>query len=187
MSAPRRQFDLDSVALALFAATCVSALALAQATRPAWILAVLCLASLFIQIPRVHPIVAAWSRYLAWTLLGSAVLLGLVLMAYPILSMQVTTRLILLEGYGLGIFTLLFLFGRRTWPAPSALIPTALGTLMVACFNPSASLRVNLVMAGIALFAWLALPSPHQPSSARERRWQARPLALLAAIPSPLS
>jgi transglutaminase-like putative cysteine protease len=181
MAAPRLQTILERVTLTLFAATSVSALALSQATRPAWIFAAVCAAALFVQIPRVRPELVAWARYLAWTVLSAAVILGLILMAYPIFSTQTTIRLILLEGYSLAVFTVLFLFGRTLWPAASALIPTALGTLMVACFNPAAPLRVNLVVAGAALFAWLVLPDPHHRSPAHERSWDARPMALVAA------
>lgn len=182
MAAPRLQAILDRVTLTIFAAASVSALALSQATRLAWILAAVCAVPLFVQIPSVRAEVVAWARYLAWTMLSAAVLLGLILMAYPIFSSQTTTRLILLEGYSLAVFTVLFLFGRTIWPVASALIPTALGTLMVACFNPAAPLRVNLVIAGAALFAWLVLPDSQHRGPAHRRTWGARPMALLAAI-----
>jgi transglutaminase-like putative cysteine protease len=115
-------------------------------------------------------------------MLSTAVVLGLILMAYPIFSSQTTTHLILLEGYSLTAFTVLFLFGRTIWPAASALIPTALGTLMVACFNPMAPLRVNLVIAGAALFAWLGLPDSQRRSPTNRPAWEARQMALVAAI-----
>ncbi|MGA3324659.1 MAG: transglutaminaseTgpA domain-containing protein [Terriglobia bacterium] len=182
MAAPRLQAILDRVTLTIFAAASVSALALSQATRPAWILAAASVVPLFVQIPSVHAGVAAWTRYLAWTILSAAVLLGLILMAYPIFSSQTTTHLILLAGYSLAVFTVLFLFGRTIWPVASSLIPTALGTLMVACFNPAAPLRVNLVIAGAALFAWLVLPDSPRRSPAHWPNRELRPMALLAVI-----
>src|SRR5208282_4084 len=182
MAAPRLQAILDRVTLTIFAAASVSALALSQATRPAWILAAASVVPLFVQIPSVRAGVLAWTRYLAWTILSAAVLLGLILMAYPIFSSQTTTHLILLAGYSLAVFTVLFLFGRTIWPVASSLIPTALGTLMVACFNPAAPLRVNLVIAGAALFAWLVLPDSPRRSPAHRPTWETRPMALLAAI-----
>jgi hypothetical protein len=182
MAAPRLQAILDRVTLAIFAATSVSALALSQATRPAWVLAAVSVVPLFIQIRSVRAGVAAWARYLAWTMLSAAVLLGLILMAYPIFSAQTTTRLILLEGYSLALFTVLFLFGRTIWPPALGLIPSALGTLMVACFNPAAPLRINMVLAGAALFAWLVIPDFQTRSPAHRPTWGARQVALLAAI-----
>jgi transglutaminase-like putative cysteine protease len=182
MAVPRSQTILDRLTLTILAAASVSALALSQATRPAWILAVLCVVPLFLQIPRVHHLVVAWARYLVWALLCAAFILGLILMAYPILSAQTTTHLILFGGYSLAAFTLLFLFGRALWPAASGLIPTALGILMMACFNPAVSLRVNLVIAGAALFAWLAVPDPQHRSPVSRPPWQARRMAVLAAI-----
>jgi transglutaminase-like putative cysteine protease len=182
MAVPRLQAILDRVTLTIFAAASVSALALSQATRPAWIFAAACAVPLFLQIPRVHHQVVAWARFLVWSLLCAAFFLGLILMAYPILSAQTTTHLILFGGYSLAAFALLFLFGRTIWPAASALIPTALGILMVACFNPAASLRANLVTAGGALFAWLALPDPQQPSPVSRPTGKASRMALIAAF-----
>jgi hypothetical protein len=182
MAASRRPAILDRVTLTIFAGASVSALALSQATRPAWILAALCAVPLFVQLRRLHAEVVAWAKYLAWTMLSAAVLLGLILMAYPFFSSQTTARLTLLEGYGLAVFTVIFLLGQTIWPAPSALIPTALGTLVVACFNPAAPLRANLVIAGAALFAWLTLSAAQHPSSTPLPHWEVRQMASLATI-----
>ena len=182
MADSRLQTIVERVTLTLFAAGSVSALARAQATRPAWILAALCAVALFAQIRNVHARVVAWARYLAWTTLSCAGLLGLMLMAYPILSMQTTSRLILLLGYILSAFTVLFLLGRTLWPIHSALIPSASGILMVACFNPSAHLQANVVICGLSIFTWLALPHPQKSNFARQRTSATRHGVMLAAI-----
>jgi hypothetical protein len=182
MAASRQHAILDRLILTLFAASSVSALALAQATWPAWILTAACFVSLFVQMRDVPARVIAGARYLVWIMLGAAVLLGLILMAYPIFSAQTATRVALIDGHGLAVLTVICLLGRIVWPAPSVLIPAALGTLLVACLNPAAPLRVNLVIAGTTLFAWLALPYPHPPSFQPRRTWEVRPLALLATI-----
>jgi len=172
----------EGAPLSIFAAASIGALARSQSTWPAWILTAACVAAPFVQIQNAHRLVVAWARYLLWTLLSGAVLLGMILMAYPLFSSQTTTRLSLLEGYGLAIFTVLFLFGRRIWPAPSAVISAALGTMLVACFNPAAPLRANLMIGGAALFAWLATAQGKRSGAGRRSAGEARPLALLAAI-----
>jgi transglutaminase-like putative cysteine protease len=123
----------------------------------AWIFWLPCVVSLFWRIQRVPAWLANGARYSAHLFEALALLLGLIFMAYPVLSAETATRLTLLAGFGLTVFAGLFLLGTPVWPRASTLFPAMLGLLVVACFNPLAKHRALLVGAGVAVFAYLSL------------------------------
>lgn len=179
---PRRLVTFERLALAVFAANCAAAFAHSLARPAAWILVLVCLASPFLQIRRLPQALAAAARFLAWGLLTGAVILGLVLMAYPILSQQTTTRLVLLGGYSLAVLAVGFLCGREIWPAHSALIPAASGVLLLASLSPSAPVQANVVIGGAALFAWLVLPHAQSSRAVQRRPWDIQQVTILTSI-----
>jgi hypothetical protein len=154
------QAFLRQWALALFVGAAIGAFAYSHRTLVAWVLLLPCAASLFAQLKRVPPGVPAAARWLAWGCLGGTTVLGFIFMAYPVLSAQTAMRLVLLVGYCLAGFSVLFLLGRCAWPEGSTLIPAALGTLAVAAFNTAARLDRAFLLAGIAGFSYLALGEP---------------------------
>ncbi len=146
----------ERLVLAVFVGTIVAAFAESHRQPMAWVFELPCAASLAFRIKHLHPRLRSWTAYLSWVFVGFTVVLGLILMAYPVLSAQTATRLNLRTGYSLGVFSTLFLLGTRVWSPASTLFPATLGLFVVAGFNPSAPLRSELAVAGAAMFGYLA-------------------------------
>jgi len=144
----------------LFVLVCVAVAAFGTAfDQPlVWIFWLPCVVSVFWRIQRVPAWLGTGARFLAHIFETLALVLGLIFMAYPVLSAETATRLILLAGFGLSLFASLFLLGTPVWPRAITLFPATLGLLVVACFNPGAKHRPLLVGAGAAVFAYLSLP-----------------------------
>jgi transglutaminase-like putative cysteine protease len=144
----------------LFVLVCVAVAAFGTAfDQPlVWIFWLPCIVSVFWRIPRLPAWLGTGARFLAHIFEALALVLGLIFMAYPILSAETATRLTLLAGFGLSLFASLFLLGTPVWPRAIALFPATLGLMVVACFNPEAKHRPLLVGAGAAVFAYLSLP-----------------------------
>ena len=146
--------------LILFVLVCVAVAAFGTAfDQPlVWSFWLPCFVSMFWRIQRVPAWLGTGARFLAHIFETLALVLGLIFMAYPVLSAQTATRLTLLAGFGLSLFASLFLLGTPVWPRAITLFPATLGLLVVACFNPGAKHRPLLVGAGAAVFAYLSLP-----------------------------
>lgn len=157
---------LEQISLTIFVCAAVGAFGSSYRT-PAWLLLLPCAVSPLWRLKRVPPAVQAWTRYIAWTLLGGAVVLGLIFMAYPVLEAQTAARLTLVAGYSLALFSTLFLLGTPAWPPAWTLFPVTVGTLMVACLNPAARLEGLIATAGIAVVAYLILGSKPRAPLAR--------------------
>ncbi len=117
-----------------------------------------CIVSVFWRVQSVPPWLKTGARILAHLFEVLALVLGLIFMAYPVLSAETAARLTLLAGLGLSLFATLFLLGTPVWPRATTLFPATLGLLVVACFNPGAKHRPLLVAAAAAVFAHLSLP-----------------------------
>jgi transglutaminase-like putative cysteine protease len=145
----------------LFVLVCVAVAAFGSAfDQPrVWLFWLPCVVSVFWRIQSVP----AWLRtgmcFLAYIFEALALVLGLIFMAYPILSAETATHLTLLAGFGLSLFASLFLLGTPVWSRAMTLFPATLGLLVVACFNPGAKHRPLLVGAGAAVLAYLSLPA----------------------------
>src|SRR5579864_1203510 len=144
----------------LFVLVCVAIAAFGTAfDQPlVWTFWLPCVISVFWRIKRVPAWLGTGARFLAHIFETLALVLGLIFMAYPVLSPESATRLTLLAGFGLSLFASLFLLGTPVWPRATTLFPATLGLLVVACFNPGAKHRPLLVGAGAAVFAYLSLP-----------------------------
>jgi Transglutaminase-like superfamily/TgpA N-terminal domain len=144
----------------LFVLVCVGVAAFGTAfDQPlVWIFWLPCVVSVFWRIQRVPAWLGTGARFLAHIFETLALVLGLIFMAYPVLSTETATRLTLLAGFGLSLFASLFLLGTPVWPRASTLFPATVGLLVVACLNPGAKHRPLLVGAGAAVFAYLSLP-----------------------------
>ena len=144
----------------LFVLVCVAVAAFGTAfDQPlVWIFWLPCVVSVFWRLQRVPAWLWTGARFLAYMIEALAVVLGLIFMAYPVLSAGTATGLTLLAGFGLSLFASLFLLGTPVWPRATTLFPATLGLLVVACFNPGAKHRPLLVGAGAAVFAYLSLP-----------------------------
>lgn len=144
----------------LFVLVCVAVAAFGTAfDQPlVWIFWLPCVVSVFWRIRRVPAWLGTGASILAYIFEALALVLGLIFMAYPVLSAETATRLTLLAGFGLSLFASLFLLGTPVWHRAMTLFPATLGLLVVACFNPGAKHRPLLVGAGAAVFVYLSLP-----------------------------
>jgi transglutaminase-like putative cysteine protease len=145
----------------LFVLVCVAVAAFGTAfDQPlVWIFWLPCVVSVFWRIQRVPAWLATGACFLAYIFEALALVLGLIFMAYPVLSAETATRLTLLAGFGLSLFASLFLLGTPVWPRAMTLFPATLGLLVVACFNPGAKHRPLLVGVGAGVLAYLSLPA----------------------------
>ncbi len=159
----------ERVMLAALAGTAVAGFALSHQTTPAWALLLPCGISLFFGIKHAPSWLRAGTQWLCWGVLAGTVILGLILMAYPILSAQTTRRLTLAVGYSLASFAALFLVGQKVWPPASSFFPATFGTLLVACFNRDADVRGAVALAGAAIFGLLAISRPEASRGVRPR------------------
>lgn len=148
---------LEQVAFVVFACAAIGAFGSAYDQAPAWLLWLPCVVSPFWKLERVPPMVHNWARYLAGALLAFAIGLGLIFMAFPVLSDQTARMLTLTAGYGLAFFAAVFVLGTPVWRPAVTLIPVVTGVLVVACFNTAAQIRPLLLTPGAAAFAYLVL------------------------------
>jgi transglutaminase-like putative cysteine protease len=86
-----------------------------------------------------------------WALLFLTGLFGLAWTIYPLIPDAVVRVFPAFAGYALAVLSAFFLSGRRQWEPVRALLPAALGVLVVAAFDPLAPLRVPLVLAAASL------------------------------------
>ncbi len=148
---------IEQVLLAVFVGAAVSGFASSQATLPAWLLLLPCASALFCRVDRVPQAGIRGLQYGVWALVSGTLVLGLLLMAYPVLLGQSVPALELIAGYSLAASSALFLLGSSVWPVASTLFPAALGTMAVAAFNPKAQMRGPLIVASLAVVAHLFL------------------------------
>jgi len=143
--------------LAVLAGTAVAGFATTHRTPPAWLFLLPCALSLFWRWDQAPARLRPWMRNLAYVFLAGAVVLGLILMAYPLLTQQTARRLALLAGYGLAFFSSLFLLGAPAWRLATTFLPVTVGLLVVVCFSTTAPVKGVVALAGFTIFAHLAL------------------------------
>lgn len=179
-----RRFDPEQITLAVFVSSAIGAFALSYRAQPAWLLLLLCLASLIWRVRDVPPWLRVSASYVAWAIIFGTVVLGLIFMAYPILSAQTAARLSLLAGYSLALFSALFLLGARVWSPASNLFPAALGTLVVGALNTNTFLYAALAVAGWGVFAYLSLGTRSGQAAAGPavRVWRPRIRLIFSAL-----
>jgi hypothetical protein len=94
----------------------------------------------------------------AWALLILAGLYGLAWTIYPLVPEALVRVFPAFAGYSLAALSAVFLSGRRQWEPTRALVPAALGVMVVAALDPLAPLRVPLVLAVVSLVVGAAAP-----------------------------
>ena len=87
----------------------------------------------------------------SWALLFLAGLFGLAWTIYPLVPAAIVRVFPTLAGYALAVLSAVFLSGRRQWAPRRALVPAALGVLVVAAFDPLAPLRLPRALAAFSL------------------------------------
>jgi len=150
---------LEQLFLLVLVCAAIAAFGTAYNLPLVWIFWLPCVVSVFWRIQQAPTWLDTGARILAYIFEALALVLGLIFTAYPVLSAEAGTSLTLLAGVGLSLFASLFLLGTPVWPRPTTLFPATLGLLVVACFNPEARHRPFLVGAGLAVFAYLVLPT----------------------------
>lgn len=169
--------------LALVVAVCAAVAAFGSAyNQPAvWLCWLPAVVSVFWRLEQVHPRVHRAFRYLAWTLLGVAAALGIILMAYAVLLPEAVLKgLAFAVGYGLVFFTAAFVLGTPAWRPEHTLIPVTIALAVVASFNSLAKITPLLMAPGAALFVYLLI-------SRRDISWrQITPRLVLFAAASAL-
>jgi len=141
----------------LIVLVCAATGALTGATGiQAWMLAAPCVVSVLWRIQRMPRLLEKLVQNAAYALLGLACVLGLILMAYPVLGERLSVTLALIAGLGLAIFAALFLFGTPVWPPEKTLLPVTLGIFVIASFNTAFVIYRMLALGGAAVIVWLA-------------------------------
>jgi transglutaminase-like putative cysteine protease len=146
-------------------------LAFTRALLPASPWLVLAAVSLVWRRPAVPRAVVDSGRHAVRVLGAVVLLLGWTLMAYPVLSTDREALVTLVCGYPLALLSTAFLLS-PAFPRASTLYPAVAALLALACFDPTAHVRVAVAVAGLALVLHLA--------AAPARRWTARHAGLLA-------
>jgi hypothetical protein len=160
-------------ALAVLVGAAVWAAARSPLPAAPWL--ALAAASTFFQLPRVPDGVLAAARQAVRATVGAVLLLGWMLMAYPVLSAGTEALVTLVCGHVLALLASASLLSPR-FPRATTLYPSVAALLALACYDPVAHVRGALVVAALALFVLLGV--------APVRRWsvsRAVPLALYLA------
>ena len=141
--------------LALFASA-VGAFVASLRVPVAFVFLVPAVVSLFWRWTGVPAFVVSTAKRLLVVFLLVTLILGWILMAFPILSLNAVRTFSLIGGLGLAFLGGLFLLGRAVWSPWTTFVPATVGLLVVACFRLDASLVPYIVAAGIAAFVYLA-------------------------------
>jgi transglutaminase-like putative cysteine protease len=147
---------LEQITLAVFTCASLASFAFSQKAQFEWVFLLPCGVALFWRIQRLPPFAVPWIRYAAWAILAATVFVGLIHRAYPILPDETVKRPLMLAGFTLSFFAVLFLLGTRFWSPAKTLFPVTVGIFLIAAFNPAAPhLHELLIFAGAAAFTYL--------------------------------
>jgi hypothetical protein len=128
-----------------------------------WALLVAAVAALFFE-PR--PLKRSLLRNLEralWALLFLTGLFGLAWTIYPLVPEAIVRAFPAFAGHALAVSSCAFLAARRQWSPARALVPAALGVLVVVALDPLAPLRFPLILAVVSLGVGVAT----EPASGR--------------------
>jgi len=98
-----------------------------------------------------------------WALLFLTGLFGLAWTIYPLVPEAIVRVFPAFAGYALACSSCAFLSARRHWSPARALVPSALGVLVVVALDPLAPLRFSLILAAVSL----AVGAAAEPASGR--------------------
>ncbi len=115
--------------------------------------------SLFWNLRNLPSVVASWAKWLLWVLLSATVLLGWVVMSYPVLAASTVAFVSGLIGYPLLLLGALFLAGPTSWSRPWTFVLSSVAVIALASYRLDTPLHPYLLAAGIAGFVHLALGS----------------------------
>jgi len=162
---------MEQIALLVLVCAGIGAFGASHGQQAAWMLWAPCVASVLWRIPRASKAVHDRTRWVAWALLGLTAALGMIFMVYPSMLPEKTSRMLAYAaGYGLSACCALFLLGTPVWRPATTLIPSAVGVLVVAAFNPLAKIMPLLLAPGAAMFVYLAMTGRGNQSAAKEVR-----------------
>jgi hypothetical protein len=169
--------------LALFASA-VGAFAASLRVPVALVFLVPAVVALFWHWTAVPGFVVSTAKRLLVVFLLVTLILGWILMAFPILSMNAVRTFSLIGGLGLAFLGSLFFLGRSVWSPWTTFIPATMGVLVVACFRMEAPLVPYVVAAGAAAFVYLAFGLSGRLSFQRLASLAASGLVVLGVVSS---
>jgi transglutaminase-like putative cysteine protease len=153
-----RSWSVEAVALFGLVLSGSIALVLAWGGALPRLLVALDVLALLFQPRLVPPSVVRGAERASWALLVLAGLYGLAWTIYPLVPEALVRVFPAFAGYALAVLSAVFLSGRRQWKPPRAVVPTALGVIVVAALDPLAPLRVPLALAAVSLVVGAAAP-----------------------------
>lgn len=148
----------QQLSLAVFLCAAVASFGASYQQPAIWIYWLPSLLSLFWRIERVPEGVRNGARYLSWILLALTVVIGLnQISAASLFSPSAAKATTLIAGFALGLTSSLFLLGTSVWSPALDFLPSAMGVLVCASFNPTAQIRPLQAGCGVAMCAFLLL------------------------------
>ena len=168
----RRGFGWDEACLGLLIAAGSAAFASAQLGARPWA-GLLVLPFFAVRVPRVPEGVRHGMTRVMAALLAATLVFGLLWALYPVLSEAVVRIVPRVLGLALIALALAFLAGSAAWRPSVPALPSALGLMTIAAYNPTAPIALPVAVGGVAVFFHLVGP----------RAWpRALRLGLVAAL-----
>jgi transglutaminase-like putative cysteine protease len=135
------------------------AFAVSQGSQLVYIAVGATVVSLFWNWKNPPSVVESWAKGLLWILLSATVVLGWVVMSYPVLAASTVTFVSGLIGYPLLLLGAFFLVGPTFWSLSRTFILSTVAVIALASYRLDTPLHPYLLAAGIAGFVYLALGS----------------------------
>jgi hypothetical protein len=139
----------------LFAAS-VGSWAAATRSSFAWVFVLPAVVSFIWRPENVPPSLYVWSQRILWFFLAVTVVLGWIMMAYPILDPPVVRLLSLVFGSPLLLLGGFFLMGSKHFRPTLTFLPATFSVMVLASFDNLANIHPYLLAAGTAGFVLLA-------------------------------
>jgi transglutaminase-like putative cysteine protease len=161
-----RRLSLEEGAHALLLFLAVAALARSRPEPLAWLAVLPVVAAIAFRIVRAPALLGSTLERATWLALGVVMAVVLNWLVSPAGQGEPAPPLPAAAGYGMALLAALLLSGRALWPPARAAMPAALGILVIALSQNSASMRVTVGLCALSAVALLAAPSGARPGAA---------------------
>jgi transglutaminase-like putative cysteine protease len=153
----RRTLSWDEGCLAVLTAAAVSAFASAHFRATPWA-GLLVAPFLAVTLRRVPEGLRQRLPRAMQGLLAAALLFGVLWVLYPVLSDAVVRLVPRVFGAALAALAVVFLAGSSLWGPARTVLPSAIGLMAVAAYNPDVRLAVPIALGALSVFLYLAGP-----------------------------